>query len=130
MSLAACSRPAKLLRDDEVGYAVRREPTYARSGPVRSCGVHRIVRNIWPSDRSKRGFRVDRPYIVRVRWERIDRMWVREFGWGEGRTGADVAVTARQGEFPSIGRFPQGLRGELLGRVLALLGQRELEELQ
>jgi hypothetical protein len=64
--------------------------------------------------------------LVWVPWQRIDRLFVPKLG-GEYQVYGQTASMAKRTRLASVSRFPQGLSGDLLARVLAALKQSELD---
>ena len=69
--------------------------------------------------------------LVRVRWNRMGAMDVLKLGGGyDIRADQQVVDAAQRARLGAVSRFPQGLSGELLTRVLARLDQPALDEVQ
>jgi hypothetical protein len=67
--------------------------------------------------------------LMHVRWNVLDLMDVDGLGGGYDVDYGGTRVTAAQrARLAIVSRFPQGLSGELLARVLALVGQSKVDE--
>jgi hypothetical protein len=68
--------------------------------------------------------------LVRVRWQRLAAMDVLKLGRGYDISyDQPVVDAAHRGRLAAVSRFPQGLSGPLLERVLARVSQSAIEEI-
>jgi hypothetical protein len=77
------------------------------------------------------GVIVRRPRLTRVAWSRLDALYVERMGGDYRMVRRESPPTdALRERLARVSRFPQGLSGPLLSRVLALMQQPALEDLQ
>jgi hypothetical protein len=76
------------------------------------------------------GLIVHGPRLVHVAWERLELVDVRGLGSDYDLVRAGVPPADRRARLALVSRFPQGLSGDLLSRVLVAVAQRGIEELQ
>lgn len=68
--------------------------------------------------------------LVLVAWPKLAAMDLRGLGSGYDIRFGEVPAADKRERLALVSRFPQGLRGELLARVLAALQQPALEEVR
>jgi hypothetical protein len=69
------------------------------------------------------------PRLVRIRWQRVAAIDVDRLGKGyDVRPDMPVVDAPHRARLAAVSRFPQGLSGSLLERVLSLIGQPALDE--
>ncbi len=68
--------------------------------------------------------------LVRVAWERLDAMDVDKMGPNYDVRAGESPSREKRARIALVSRFPQGLSGELLSRVLTALNQGALEEIR
>jgi hypothetical protein len=69
--------------------------------------------------------------LARVRWPDVIAMDVLKLGKGyDIRTGHGEIDAAHRARLAAVSRFPQGLTGPLLARVLSLVGQPSIDEVR
>ena len=68
--------------------------------------------------------------LTRIHWPRVDAMDVQRMGSDYDIHFGETVTAEKRARLSPLSRFPQGLSGELLRRVLAAVSQSELEEVR